>query len=136
MVEDGATCNLYGCKLEGWNDVDFGNGAGTDPTMEIVKLDCFNNALVTFRSSNLTGDDIRIHSADGSERNQAQILVAPSSIKNLRCFQALRALDIRATSTIEELFVGDYTGLGALTGVTATLLNTRRFDEGKLEETT
>lgn len=139
IIEDeGATtpidCNLYGVKLEGWNNVEFGDGADADPDVEIIKLDCFNNGLVTFRSSDLVGDDIRIHSSDGSERDQARILVAPTSLKNLRCFQALDALDIRVTATIEELFVGDYTSLSALTGVTATLLNTRRFDANKLRE--
>lgn len=136
VIEDGATVNLYGCKIENWNSVDIGNAAGTDPTVEMIKIDFFNNDAIDLDSTSLTALDVRMHFAEGSEAALSRLLASPSSIKDLRVFQTTTGLEVRANCTIEDYYAGDNTiDLLILEGVTTTLKNPAFYTVTKTQRT-
>ncbi len=134
IVEDGATCNFYDLKIENWNLVELGDGAGTDPTLELIKIDFVNNGGVDFRSTGLSMDDIRLHSWEGQERDMARILATPTLARNVRGFQNLEALRHEVDVGIDELFAGDNTtDITVKNLTTTTLTDARLFDVNKID---
>lgn len=134
IAESGGILQVYGTLVQGFGTINLGSG-GT-AAIDIVKSDFYDNDTIEFRSTGLTADNVRIHTDSTDKQDLGTVYNFPSSMKNIRVFNCVDALEFRAGGTVTNYIAGDTTRDALiLEGQTLTLKNST-FSETKLERTT
>ena len=98
-VEDNTALNIFDTKIQGFNQIYFGNGNST--SIEIIKSDFYNNKYIIFNGSGIIIEKTRIYSDkdksfDGGEINNLQ------KMKNVNVFNLNNGLIFNNNFLIEK----------------------------------
>jgi hypothetical protein len=132
-VEAGGNLNCYATLIQGFGNVALGDGTGN---IELVGVDMYENTTVQFRSTQLSADNIRVHTLSTDKGNLGVITETPISMTRVQVFNSNDALEFQQSFSVTEYVASDNTfDVLIQEGDEMSLINSS-FDPAKLKRTT